>query len=208
MPYSLVGSSGLEATFDAALDVIQKKVPGCFVECGVAQGGCSALMGVVATRLNHARTMWLFDSFEGLPAPGQADYDSVHKSTGDHISPLDRGSCLGAKEEVENLLYEHFGLPRASVLLVKGWFQDTLPVYYRQLGNISLLRIDADWYESTKDCLEYLYDQVVPQGYVIVDDYGKCFGCKKAVDEFLHKRGLQPQLVPDGRGGVLFVKAS
>jgi hypothetical protein len=69
-----------------------------------------------------------------------------------------------------------------------------------------VLRVDGDWYESTKCCLENLYDNVVSGGFLIIDDYGTCHGCKKAVDEFIQRRGLNVQFFSDGRGGVKFEK--
>jgi O-methyltransferase len=208
MPHSLVGSSGLEVTFDAASELVKKGIPGAFVECGVAQGGCSALMAIVASTDSLQRTMWLFDSFQGLPLPTSEDYDEAGTSTGTHIQPLGEGACLGTKDQVEALLFEKFALNRKSIFLIEGWFQDTLARQKAMIGRISLLRIDGDWYESTKCCLQILYDSIEPGGCVIVDDYGVCFGCKRAVHEFLDERGLNPQLIPDGRGGILFSKTS
>jgi hypothetical protein len=207
MPYSLVGTSGLEATYDAASDVIARGIPGDFIECGVAEGGCSALMATVAKTDPKGRRMWLFDSFQGLPDPTEEDYDDAKEITGQHIRPLVRGSCLGTKSQVESLLFSEFGLSRDSVFLMEGWFQDTLPVSKDQIGPIALLRIDGDWYDSTLCCLRNLYHQVSLGGWIIIDDYGVCFGCKKAVHEFLDSIGFTPKLIPDGRGGVLFCKA-
>ena len=206
MPYSLVGRSGLEVTFDAAADLVRKGIPGAFVECGVAQGGCSALMAMVARADTMPRKMWLFDSFQGLPSPTEEDYDDDAKWTGKHIRPLNRGSCLGTRANVESLLFSKFGLSREFVFLIEGWFQDTLPVQKARVGQIALLRIDGDWYESTLCCLRHLYDNVTTGGYVIIDDYGVCYGCKRALHEFFDERHLSPRLVPDGRGGVLFSK--
>jgi len=208
MPYSLVGSRGLEATFDAASGLIAMSIPGDFVECGVAQGGCAALLAGLAATSAIPRKMWLFDSFAGLPDPTQADYDGGHRKTGKHIRPLVRGSCLGTRAQVESLLFSRFGFDPNRVLLVQGWFQDTLPAQKHRIDRIALLRIDGDWYESTMCCLRQLYDKVVPGGVVIVDDYGVCFGCKRAVHEFFDERRIRPTLVPDRRGGVRFEKVS
>jgi O-methyltransferase len=208
MLYSLVGAAGLEATFDAARNLGEKEVIGDFVECGVARGGCSALMATVARQTRPPRKMWLFDSFEGLPSPTTEDYGENRQTTGSHIRPLELGSCLGTKEQVEWILFSRFRLDRRLVFLVKGWFQNTLPVYKDRIGPIALLRIDGDWYESTLCCLENLYDNVSPGGCVIVDDYGVCYGCKKAVHEFLRKKNLHPDLIPDSRGGIQFSKDS
>jgi O-methyltransferase len=208
MAYSLVGASGLEATFDAASEVIAGNVPGAFVECGVARGGCAALMATVAAQDSPVRHLWLFDSFDGLPAPTSDDFDQGHRSTGRHIRPLVRGSCCGAKDRVEALLFSTFGFARDSIWLVQGWFQDSLPLHKERIGQIALLRIDGDWYESTICCLDNLYDHVTPGGSIIIDDYGVCFGCKKAVHEFFAKRNIRPQLIPDNRGGIRFSKSA
>ncbi|MBU4510223.1 TylF/MycF family methyltransferase [bacterium] len=80
------------------------------------------------------------------------------------------------------------GIDKKNIKMIKGWFQNTLPEYKNKIGKISLLRIDADWYESTKCCLENLYDNVIDEGFVVIDDYGTCFGAKKALDEFLEKK--------------------
>lgn len=83
-----------------------------------------------------------------------------------------------------------------------GWFQSTLPASRKELGRIAILRVDADWYESTRCCLEELYDQLVVGGYLIIDDYGHFPGCRKAVDEFFEARGLRPRWVPIDYTGV------
>ncbi|MBV9765046.1 MAG: class I SAM-dependent methyltransferase [Acidobacteriaceae bacterium] len=206
MQYSLVGSSGLEATYRAALELLNDGIKGCFVECGVAEGGCAALLATVAQQESD-RVTWLFDSFEGLPDPTAKDFvDPSRKITGENIRPLERGSCLGTLDRVQDVLFGSFHLNRAKVHLVKGWFQDTLPIYRHKLGPLAMLRIDGDWYESTKVCLENLFDQLVPDGYCIIDDYGTYHGCRRAVNEFLQDRNLRVQAASDGRGGILFRK--
>ena len=104
------------------------------------------------------------------------------------------------------MLFDGFKLRRDRIRLVKGWFQDTLPVTRAQVGRIAVLRIDGDWYASVKCCLEMLFDQVVNGGSVIIDDYTSCYGAKKAVDEFIAAKRLAVVLLPDGRGGCYFVK--
>jgi O-methyltransferase len=202
MPYSLVGSQGLDASYDICRQLNLEQRHGCFVELGVAQGGCALLIGQLAAEAK--RLIWLFDSFEGLPDPSALDL--VGGKTGDHVRPLSKGSCLGQLEEVRALLFERFHLSESQVRFVKGWFQDTLPVWKDTVGPIAMLRIDGDWYDSTKCCLEHLYDQVVDNGAIVIDDYGTCHGCKRAVDEFLGLRQLKVVLSHDGRGGVLFRK--
>ena len=77
-----------------------------------------------------------------------------------------------------------------TVHIIKGLFEDTITKYKMNIGKIALLHLDGDWYESTKVSLENLFDNIVPGGYIVIDDYGHWRGCKKAVDEFLKQRNL------------------
>ena len=91
-------------------------------------------------------------------------------------------------EEVRHLLEEKIQYPRNYLHYHMGWFQDTLPAVSELIKEVAILRLDGDLFASTKVCLEWLYDKVVPGGFVIVDDYGTYEGCRKAVDEFLDSR--------------------
>ena len=199
------GRRALENAFDLTLEADKKKVSGALVECGVAEGGTAAMMALSNRSIGlMSREKWFFDSFEGLPEPTKNDY--VGDRTGHFIRPLPKGSCLGKIEQVSELFFDQLGFSPDDVHLVKGWFQDTLPVHRHSIGPICILRLDGDWYESTKVPLENLFDQVSPGGFVIVDDYSTCFGSRRAVDEFRLSRGIVSPLVPDGRGGVWFEK--
>jgi hypothetical protein len=204
MKYSLVGAPGLEHTHDLAQDLVNRRIPGAFVECGVAQGGCAALIAQVAAAEGSTRQCWFFDSYEGLPDPTEKDFENG--KTGRHIRPLPKGSCLGTIEQVSQLLFAEMSLPCQQIHLIKGWFQDTLPVQRGQIGAIALLRVDGDWYDSTWCVLENLYDQVAESGYVLIDDYCSCYGAQKATNDFMRSRGIEATLVPDGRGGASFQK--
>jgi O-methyltransferase len=210
MPRSLVGIGGLEATYALARRMNRDRVPGDFVELGVARGGCAALLGGAIFDGEDpgaaGRRLWLFDSYEGLPDPTSEDFREGASGTGDHVRPLPKGSCLGTLEDVQELLLDQEGFPAERIRFVKGWFQDTVPATRDQIDRIAVLRIDGDWYESTKVCLEGLYDKVSPGGAVIVDDYASCYGCERAVHEFLDARGLRVDIRLDGRGGCWFLK--
>jgi len=203
VPYTMVGRKGLIATYRVVRSAMLSSVAGCLVECGVARGGAAALM--LDAAFHPIKDVWLFDSFEGLPEPTAED-GVLRKPQGKDRSSWDlaKGYCLGTQEEVEDLLFNKFGFSRDKVHLVKGWFQDTLPVYKDRMGDIAVLRIDGDWYESTKCCLENLYDGVVDGGYVVLDDY-TLVGCRKAVDEFFAGKEY-PAIMLDGRGGGYFRK--
>lgn len=206
MPYSLVGAGGLEATDRAAQGVNLAGVEGDFAELGVARGGCASLLGMSAFGAGApSRKLWLFDSYEGLPEPGERDF-VANGDTGDHVRPLPKGSCRGALEEVRWVTLEKFKLPEGRIEFVKGWFENTVPATRDQIQKLAILRIDGDWYESTKVCLEGLFDKVQPGGVVIIDDYDSCIGAKRAVDEFVAANGLNVALRSDGRGGRWFRK--
>ncbi|MDP3726503.1 MAG: TylF/MycF/NovP-related O-methyltransferase [bacterium] len=191
-PYTLLGYSALENAYDLAEDVEKKGLSGSFVECGTWKGGAAATMAAVAHRYGNQRKTWYFDSFEGMPEPTQEDKKGEGKRGG--TEDLTGDMLKASISDVEEVIFEKLKLPRENNIIVKGWFQDTLPEKKREIGPIAILRLDGDWYESTKVCLEELYDQVVSGGYVIVDDYGAWAGCKKAVHEFFDKRGINPKL--------------
>jgi O-methyltransferase len=205
LPYTMGGWRALENAFEVTSLVEQKGIEGVIIECGVAEGGTAAMMALTNREIGTIkRQKWFFDSFEGLPEPTAEDYQNG--KTGHFIRPLPPGACLGTIEQVSNLLFEKLRLPESEIHLVKGWFQETLPIHREQVGPIAVLRLDGDWYESTKIPLENFFDQVSPGGYIIIDDYATCFGSRKAVDEFRAERNITTPLIPDGRGGVWFEK--
>lgn len=207
LPFSLVGPQGLEATYDAVLDVVRRAVPGAIVECGVAQGGSSAVMALALRDAGESRKLWLFDSYEGLPDATTEDIDPASGATGAHVRPLPKGSCLGTLEEVDHLMSEVIGVSRDQYTLVKGWFQDTVKPHAEAVGGIAVLRLDGDWYESTRCCLEGLYPQLSSGGLLVIDDYHSCYGAQRATMEFLAEQGdVEPRLIDDGSGGVLYTK--
>lgn len=166
------------------------------VECGVWNGGSA---GITAVAAGGSRDVWLFDSWEGLPEPGDID-TSV---TGIR---REKGWDLGSIDNVERLFFHKLGIDQSRVHVVKGWFEETLPLHRRKVGAIALLHLDGDWYASIKRCLEELYDQVSPGGYVAIDDYGYWKGCKRAVDEFISEQGLEVDLIAVEGGSLYFAK--
>ena len=181
--HTMCSNARLRALYNAVRHVALNDVKGDLAECGCARGGSAALMALTLRHLGAHRTIWLFDTFEGLPAPTAHDPDY-------EIADLYTGSCLGTVAEVQSL-FEHLEVAD-GVEFIKGLFQDTLPL--AQVRQIALLHIDGDWYESVKACLENLYDKVTPGGIVQFDDYGYWKGARKAVDEFLEKRGIRVPL--------------
>ena len=206
LPYTMVGLNGLAVTYNTCIEMNKKNIEGDFVELGVARGGCAALMGeaVFNESISVKRKLWLFDSYEGLPEPTEEDFKD--NKTGNHARPLPKGSCFGALEEVQNLMFNVKYFPKEKIKFIKGWFDKTVPVERDNIEKIAVLRIDGDWYESVKTCLDGLYDKVSTGGVIISDDYQSCYGAEKAVNEFIEKRNLNVKVILDGRGGCYWYK--
>lgn len=208
LPYTMVEYERVANVYEVAELVERNKLNGAFVECGVWKGGTTGVMAYVASKAKSGRKVWLFDSFEGLPEPTAQDGEvaktyAAGKDSG-QLSAI--GKCVGPLEDVRRLFFSVLQINPENVYFGKGWFQNVLPKEKQNVGPIALLRLDADWYESTKCALENLYDNVVPGGYILIDDYGHWEGCKKAVDEFLVKRGINVNLQKVDYAGVYFQK--
>lgn len=201
---TMVADIGLASLYQQTLFLEENNIDGDYVECGVWKGGAVGLMALVNLRHGRQRRhIHLFDSFEEICEPDEAiDGDRAIREvkqwteTGaaeGRLVPLkgiyDNRGGPGSIEENEELLVQTIGYDAEHIHFHKGWFQHTLPNQHSDIDKIAILRIDADWYASTKICLDYLFDKVVSGGFVIIDDYGAYDGCKKAVDEFLGTTG-------------------
>jgi O-methyltransferase len=197
--------AGIPSLFSLGGQVIQlldEGIPGDLVECGAWRGGASFLMADLLRRRGVTnRRVWLFDSFEGLPEPTDLDGAKAFEYAKDTESPTYFDNCSANVEEVK-MNSSRLGLDQFTQV-VKGWFHDTLPKYRDEIGMIALLRLDSDWYESVRETLENLYDQVAPGGFVVIDDYYDWDGCALAVHEFLTDRKLTHRLfsVTNSTGG-------
>ena len=178
--------------WDSCKQVLDQNVPGCFVECGVWKGGSSAIMALAVQNAGQKRPLHLFDSFEGLPEPAAIDGEEAAAYSGGRnqgkLVTLDR--CTAELDGVRHLILEEIRVPPELAHFHVGWFQNTIPVVAGQLGPIALLRLDGDWYDSTKVCLENLYPLLSPGGIIIMDDYWTWEGCRKATDEYREKHNI------------------
>ena len=145
-----------------------------FVECGVAKGGCLAMMKYAS---GYKNKIFGFDSFEGMPTIVDKDLNYYNKTNPTEWIGVPLCNSI---TDVSNT-FKHLNLTTDNVTLVKGFFNDTLNVIDNldMIGKIGVLRLDGDWYESTKICLEKLYDKVINGGTIIIDDYGHFIGAKK-----------------------------
>src|SRR5262245_20621762 len=188
-PFTMVPERSLLELARQVWAILTLGIPGHLVECGVWRGGAAFLMAEV---LRHAgvrdRSVWLFDSFEGLPPPQEIDGAKALAYPQNRADPWYHDNCRASLEDVRG---NAASLGLTSYLeLVKGWFDQSLPANRDRIGPIALLRIDGDWYASVRGCLENLYDQVVEGGLVVLDDYFAWDGCSIAVHEFLGSRRL------------------
>jgi hypothetical protein len=170
----------------------RRRLPGALVECGVWRGGAAAVMAQAnLDEGRERRLLHLFDSFEGMPEP-RRDRDGpeaarlVAHAAGGALRST--GVNVASAQQARTLIVDCIGYPASSVVLHPGWFQHTLPHARAHVGPIALLRVDGDWYDSTRVVLDMLYDLVTPGGVVVIDDYGHFEGCRRATDEFLAAR--------------------
>jgi O-methyltransferase len=200
----------LDNMYRLAKSVEEKGLSGAIVECGVWKGGCAGVAASVVKEAGYKRRLHLFDSFEGLPEPTKDDGPEAKSYSGGRADGKlsTTGNCVGTQTDVKDVLFNRLSIDPAQVSFHIGWFQDTVPKDHAEVGPISLLRLDGDWYESTLICLKHLYPQVVSGGYVILDDYGHWEGCRKALEEYQKTERLGAlSLVKIDYTGVYFVKA-
>jgi O-methyltransferase len=179
-PYTLTGLERLVALIKAVRYIVTHNIEGDFVECGVWRGGSIMAMARTLLHLNDRhRTLYLFDTFEGMPLPGPRDVDY----RGEPATRLfDQIRCCASMDEVASAVYG-VGYDPARIQFVRGRVEQTLPE--RAPENIALLRLDTDWYESTRHELIHLFPRLSSGGVLIVDDYGHWRGAREATDEYL-----------------------
>ena len=212
-PYTLTSSERVLAVLDAVSHVVARDIPGALVECGVWRGGSVLAMVLELQRLGvDDRDVVLFDTFEGMTRPSEADtssFDEPALTTWNRAMARGRQAWDGwfdqqvSRADVERLLVDT-GYPRERIHLVAGPVEETLPEHAPD--RISVLRLDTDWYTSTRHELEHLYPRVSSQGVLIVDDYGHWDGCRKAVDEYFAATSHRPLLVRVDYTGRVAIK--
>lgn len=160
--------------------IIKNNIPGAIVECGVWQGGSiAATLHRLFEHGDTSRQAYLFDTFNGMTKPTSVDIRGDGKIATERY---EQGEWCYAPLNVVKTVMSKIPYPQENINYVVGDVCETLP---HDTGPISILRLDTDFYESTKCELEYLFPLVSPGGVVIFDDYGPWAGCKKAVDEYL-----------------------
>jgi glycosyltransferase involved in cell wall biosynthesis/predicted O-methyltransferase YrrM len=202
-PYTLLSEARLFSLYSLAKQICLEDIPGSFVECGTYKGGAAALLATVIQRYSlRPRLLYAFDTFEGMPDPIEVDR---HDGIPANLTGFGVGTLKAPIEENLNKVCQELGVTDI-VVPVKGLFADTLPEYKLHINDIALLHADGDWYESTMDIFNTLYECIVPDGVIQVDDYGHWEGCRKALHEFEALQNEKFNLTKIDDTGVWFQK--
>jgi O-methyltransferase len=186
----------------AAQYVAEYNIPGAVVECGVWRGGVSMAMASQLSIAMQIKQLYLYDTFDGMSEPTENDISPTGQKAEILLKnlPKDEQNHIWAFAPIEKVRsnVESVGYSADKIKFVKGKVEDTIPK--TMPDKIALLRLDTDWYESTKHELIHLYPLLVSGGVLILDDYGYWAGARKAVDEFFETLGVKPELniVHDG----------
>lgn len=184
-----------------------RDLEGAYVECGVYEGAHPAICAQISLQYNlPLRNIFMYDTYEGLPEPGENDYTTattnIYQMSKEQVHSMwksqqknetTNGWCYCSLDSVKSNV-ERTGYPKDKLFYIKGDVCQTLLDTNNLPDKIAVLRLDTDWYVSSKIELEILYDKVVPGGVIIFDDYYHWEGQRKATDDFFQSRGLQPVL--------------
>ncbi|HUP91351.1 MAG TPA: TylF/MycF/NovP-related O-methyltransferase [Solimonas sp.] len=190
--HTMSGPFRVHALLDAVGYVVARDIPGAFVECGVWRGGSVLAMLLKLQQLGVTdRDVYLYDTFEGMTTPTAEDTSAFEppaaQTFGQAASEGKRGwdhlfnETMFTEQIVRDTLLAS-GYPAARLHFIKGPVEQTLPGTIPE--RIALLRLDTDWYESTRHELEHLYPRLSAAGVLLIDDYGHWEGCRKAVEEY------------------------
>ena len=210
--FSMTGEKRMSYLTKSIKYIFENKIDGDFVECGVWQGGNLILMQRLIDFYKENRNIYGYDTFEGMTQPNEFDTD-INNNTASNLMTIEKKLenndaqniwCYSGIDTVQNNFNKY--TKNNYLKLIKGDVGETLKKSENLPKNISLLRLDTDFYESTKIELEALYPLVVKNGIIIVDDYGHWRGQKKAVDEYLSKNNIKTFMFEIDYSCRVFVK--
>lgn len=194
---SMIGLKRMASLCELCERVIDDQVPGDFIETGVWRGGACILMrAVLEAHGVRDRTVWVADSFAGLP-PADPEHYPAETVQGWHTF---RELAVDLETVQEN--FRKYGLLDGQVRFLKGWFKDTLPV--APIDRLAIARLDGDMYESTRQALEALYPKLQPGGFLIVDDFGSLEPCRTAVMEYRSRHRIEEPIEEIDTTGVFW----
>lgn len=193
-PYTMTSPERIFTLCEALTYLQKNKIEGDVVECGVWKGGSMMAVALTLLSLDDVdRDLYLFDTFEGMSAPTDDDVDIAGLSAKKLLEVSDKAKdesvwCNAALDGVKEVI-ESTGYPRDKTHFIKGMVEQTIPNFAPD--KIALLRLDTDWYESTRHEMEHLFPRLSKGGVLIIDDYGHWQGAKKAVDEYFGKNCIK-----------------
>jgi hypothetical protein len=185
-PYTLTSNERLISLTNAVRFVVRNNIPGAIAESGVWRGG--SMMAIALTLIDEgdtSRDLFLYDTYDGMPVPTDADKRFDGRLAELELAETPKGEgvwCRSSLDEVKsNMASTEY--PSERILYIAGRVEETVPA--RIPPKLAILRLDTDWYESTRHELEHLFPLLADGGFLILDDYGHWQGARKAVDEFL-----------------------
>ena len=210
-PYTATSLERVNALLQSVVYITENNIDGEIVECGVWKGGSCMAVALKLMELDQkTREIWLYDTFEGMTEPTSHDVEiETGKKGKELLEGIDKNTdkynmwAYAPKDIViDNMKKTRY--PIDNIKYITGKVEKTLKE--RKPKKIALLRLDTDWYESTKAELEELYPYVVNGGIIIIDDYGHFEGAKRAVDEYFKKEDDKPLLNRIDYTGRLIIK--
>ena len=209
-PYTMTSHTRIWSLLRAVTYIHAQQIPGAIVECGVWRGGSMMAVALQLRELDATdRHLWLYDTYEGMTRPTDEDREAVTGVSAQSMlssTPIGDGNnvwCMADERDVRtNMASTDY--PTDRLHFVKGDVAETLT--RSRPESVSLLRLDTDWYASTKAELELLYSRLVPGGICILDDYGHWEGARKAVDEYFEVNPPRPLMMPIDYSSRVFTK--
>ena len=211
-PYTMTSLERVYALKTAVQYIVNNNIRGSYVECGVWKGGSCMMIANTLKQLNAlSEEIWLYDTFSGMTNPTNEDIEIETNLKGmelleniDKLNDDKFNMWAYAPKDIVIKNMESTGFPTDKIKYIQGKVEETL-IDHRP-SKIALLRLDTDWYESTKKELEDLYPLLVNGGVLIIDDYGHFEGAKKAVDEYFKKINQYPLMHRIDYTGRLIIK--
>lgn len=189
-PFTMTSIERIVALIQATRHIVENNITGDIAECGVWRGGSMMAVAETLGRMGDTtRHLFLYDTFEGMTAPGERDLQFDGRAAGRLLERDEKKTgmwCYAGTEEVRRNL-QKVGYPADQITLVEGKVEETIPATIPD--QIALLRLDTDWYESTRHEFAHLYPRLASGGILIIDDYGHWQGAKQATDEYFASLG-------------------
>jgi O-methyltransferase len=204
-PYTMTTRERVFALRRSVEYIVANDIPGAFVECGVWKGGSSMAMARTLLELGRFdRTLYLFDTFEGMPPSAVEDRAFDGRTADAFLEEFNRKQMLVSSLEDVKRAMSSTGYESGKMVFVPGRVEDTIPASAPE--TIALLRLDTDWYQSTYHELTHLYPRLAVGGVLLIDDYGHWQGARKAVDQYISEHKLKLLLCRIDYTGRICVK--